>query len=109
MLTEILIAGVENVMRVRTKMRCDAIELNADGSGGSVSLSPVIGGSPENDEFFRFTPSGRLVLSTINAVAFRQFELGKEFYVDISAVEPAEPARETEVLTADDCGELKPE
>ena len=68
---------------VRAKMKCESIELHSDGSG-SVSLSPVISGSEENERFYKQTPSGGLKLSTINAAAIKQFELGKEFYVDIT-------------------------
>lgn len=91
-------------MGVRAKMKCESIELSADGAGGSVRLSPVIGGSPENDKFYKYTPGGVLVLSTINQAAFEQFELGKEFYVDVTQVPPVEQAE-----TDDECGELKPE
>lgn len=71
-------------MKVRSKMKCESIELRADGEGGTVRLTPVTGGSPENETFYRWTPGGGLTLSTINNLACAEFELGKEFYVDIS-------------------------
>jgi hypothetical protein len=41
-------------MSVRAKMKCDGVTLSgsADG-GGSVSLSPVTNGSPENANVYR--------------------------------------------------------
>lgn len=73
-------------MGVRAKMKCEELELQ-EGGGGSVTLRPVVGGSPENDSFYRYTPGGSLHLSTINQAAIGQFELGKEFFVDIVAVD----------------------
>jgi hypothetical protein len=70
-------------MTVRMKMRCDAVEKNDEGCG-TVRLYPVIGNSPENAEFFRWTPSGQLVMSTVNANAVSKFTVGEEYYVDIS-------------------------
>lgn len=75
-------------MTVRAKMRCDslesAIEGNGEPNGGTVRLNPVVSGSPENKEFFKYTPGGTLVLSTINKAAFDQFNLGAEYYVDVT-------------------------
>ena len=70
-------------MSVRAKMKVGSIELQ-QGGGGSVVLFPVASGSAENEQFYKYTPSGKLELSTINADAIGQFELGKEFYIDIS-------------------------
>lgn len=52
--------------------------------GGTVTLRPVYSGSPENDQFYKLTPSGQIVLSTINVAAFEQFTEGQEFYVDFT-------------------------
>lgn len=71
-------------MSVRAKMRCESVSPASDGVGGNVQLSPVIGGSAENDKFYKYTPGGQLTLSTINEEAIKQFEMGKEYYVDIS-------------------------
>lgn len=71
-------------MSVRAKMKCDALQPATDGEGGTVMLRPVISGSPENDEFYKYTPGGQLQLSTINQEAYDQFEQGREYYVDVS-------------------------
>lgn len=73
-------------MNVRAKMKCDSLEPANDGVGGTVKLSPVIGGSEENEKFYKYTPSGQLVLSTINQQALDQFEVGKEYYVDVTSL-----------------------
>lgn len=62
-------------------MRCESmcIDLN----GGTVSLRPVTDGSQENEKFYQYTPGGQLELATLNHDALKQFEVGKEFYVDV--------------------------
>lgn len=72
-------------MSVRAKFRVDGVEKQEDGS--TIRLSPVIGGSEENDQFYRYTPGGNIILSTINQAAADQFVAGKEFYVDFTPAE----------------------
>jgi hypothetical protein len=52
--------------------------------GGSVVLQPVVSGSPENEQFYKYTPGGRIELSTVNEAALVQFEPGKLFYIDFT-------------------------
>jgi hypothetical protein len=52
-----------------------------------IRLSPVTSGSPENEKFYRYTPCGSIELSTVNDDAAKQFELGKEYYVDFTLAE----------------------
>lgn len=70
-------------MGVRAKMVCEVKEGSSEG-GGTVRLAPVINGSEENKQFYKYTPGGGLVLSTINPAAFDSFDLGKEYYVDVT-------------------------
>ena len=42
---------------------------------------PVYSGSPENEEFFKWTPGGDLSLSVVNPDV--EFEPDKEYYIDI--------------------------
>lgn len=44
-------------------------------------------GSQENQEFFTNTPTGSLVFNTVNEAAAKQFEVGKEYYIDFTKVE----------------------
>lgn len=53
----------------------------------TIILYPVITGSEENKEFFKWTPSGEVRLQCLNPNASKQFEIGKEYYVDFSAAE----------------------
>lgn len=70
-------------MSVRAKMRCEA-KSGDEASGYSILLRPVAGGSPENDEFYRWTPAGELSLTTVNPGAAAEFEEGREYYVDLT-------------------------
>ena len=54
----------------------------------TIVLTPVTGGSPENDTFYAATPSGEIKLATVNAKAVKEFDLGAEFYVDFTLAEP---------------------
>lgn len=77
-------------MTVRAKMKCvkkEAAIHDAPDGGGSVIMHPVTSGSPENESFFKYTPSGSLNLSTINQAAFDAFEEGKEYYIDVTPAE----------------------
>lgn len=49
-----------------------------------VVMQPVVSGSKENESFYAATPSGQIQLATINDEAAKQFQIGKEFYVDFS-------------------------
>lgn len=55
--------------------------------GTVVSLSPVTTGSKENTEFYKWTPSGKIELGTLNEQSAAMFEIGKEYFVDFSMVE----------------------
>lgn len=54
-----------------------------NGGTGKVVLVPVVGGSEENKEFWKYTPSGKIELYIDNPEAFKAFELG-EYYVDFT-------------------------
>jgi hypothetical protein len=69
---------------VRAKFKVVKKEaLEADG-GAKIVLQAVCGGSPENEQFFKYTPSGEIVMQTVNPEAAVQFEEGKEGYVDFN-------------------------
>ena len=86
---------------VRAKFKCIEIRSNqgsvpkvADGKTTyvtgevrSVRLSPVYGnGDPnhENTKFWQASPSGSIELGCANLEAVKQFELGKEYYIDFT-------------------------
>lgn len=68
---------------VRAKFRCVSITEN-EGSLKSARLQPVTSGSPENAEFYKWTPGGSMELSTMTPAAAALFVPGKEFYVDFT-------------------------
>ena len=56
----------------------------------TIVMSPIYGnGDPnhENTKFWNASPSGKIELGTINPAAWRQFELGKEYYIDFTPAE----------------------
>jgi hypothetical protein len=73
---------------VRAKFWCVAIKktkMGQDGDIGSViELSAVYSGSDENKKFFKWTPSAKIELGTVNEEAAKAFEIGKEYYVDFT-------------------------
>jgi hypothetical protein len=72
-------------MSVRAKFKVEAVT-NTQG-GNEIKLMPVIGGSTENEQFFKFTPYGEIRIGTVNAEAAAQFTPGAEFYVDFTKAE----------------------
>jgi hypothetical protein len=71
---------------VRCKMKCVSKSEEPDGAA-QVAMEVVYGGSEENQKFFKYTPGGQLLFSTINPEAAKQIEQGKEYYIDITPVE----------------------
>ena len=76
-------------MLVRCKFICT--RKSQTQSGFDLELQPVTGGSEENKEFFKYTPSGHLQFGTINDAAAQQFEPGQAYYIDIFPAKPAQP------------------
>jgi hypothetical protein len=70
---------------VRAKFKVDETAKNTWAE--RVTLTPVVSGSPENEAFFKTTPSGKIEMQIKNPEAMKQFEPGKEFYVDFTPVE----------------------
>lgn len=69
-------------MTVRAKFKVQSVLETQEGS--NITLGAVIGGSTENDSFFRWTPSGTINLGVVNPLAAEQFTIGKEVYVDFT-------------------------
>lgn len=68
---------------VRTKFTCTAKKETQQGF--DITLEPVTSGSKENEGFYKYTPSGEIVFSTINHNAALKFKVGNEYYVDFIA------------------------
>lgn len=67
---------------VRCKFKCEWVK------DGTVQMRPVSSGSPENESFFKYTPGGNFLLSTVNENAIAQFREGQEYYIDIHPADP---------------------
>ncbi len=79
---------------VRAKMRCtrktSATENSSYGPPAPVAreiveFSPVAG--PGNEEWSKWTPSGKLEMQISNPATLEKFEVGKDYFVDISSAE----------------------
>jgi hypothetical protein len=70
-------------MTVRAKFK---VQSTTEMEGGlkTANLTPVTSGSPENEQFFKWTPGGQIQLGTINPEAGAQFVPGRQFYVDFT-------------------------
>lgn len=69
-------------MVVRAKFKCVQKDAGVDGS--HIGLDVVYSGSPENEQFFKWTPSGNIRIGVVNSAAAEQFVVGKEYYVDFT-------------------------
>lgn len=70
-------------MSIRAKFKVTSVT-ETEGGLKTAKLEAVVGGSPENEAFFKWTPSASIILGTINPAAAEQFTPGKEFYVDFT-------------------------
>ena len=76
---------------VRAKFKVQSYETSLDRGEElrTIKLTAVYDGSPENKEFFRWTPNGSINIGVLNRAAWEQFPLGRELYVDFSDATPA--------------------
>jgi hypothetical protein len=73
---------------VRAKFDCISKEHDTRDPGhGSVTLTVVHTGCEENDQFFKPTPKGSILISTLNKETFALFEPGKTYFVDFTPAE----------------------
>lgn len=75
---------------VRAKFRVTSITEFENGK--RIDLNAVGCGSPENVEFFKWTPNANISLQTVNEAASKQFVVGKEYYVDFTPAVLENPA-----------------
>lgn len=68
-------------MKTRCKFKC--IEKKENEDSNSYQFHAVgKDGCPENESFFKWTPSGQLSIGCTNKDV--SFEVGKEYYIDIT-------------------------
>jgi hypothetical protein len=68
-------------MAVRAKFLCTQLQ------GNQLYFNVVTSGSKENEDFFKYTPSGQITMLIDNEKAKDQFEIGKQYYVDFTLAE----------------------
>lgn len=72
---------------VRAKFTCiEKSPALQNEEGYTIALQTVYSDSPENAEFFKWTPFGQIRMGTVNPVAAAEFEVGKEYYLDFTKV-----------------------
>lgn len=67
----------------RAKFKC--VQAGQDKFAKFYKFLPVMGGSPENDAFFKASPGGEIMLRIVNDNVI--FEVDKVYYVDFTEVE----------------------
>lgn len=74
-------------MNVRAKFRVTSkTEYHGTGDTVQVSMMAVTSGSPENELFWKYTPSGKVEMQIKKEVA-NLFEIGKAYYLDFTPAE----------------------
>ena len=94
--------GIQPFTAQRVKRDADGNPVVVDGANQledfdvyTIKLEPVMPGidpNHENAKFFQSTPSGLIQLRTVNEAAAKQFEVGKEYYVDFTPAPVKEPS-----------------
>ena len=69
---------------IRAKFKCE--EVNKKIYSTEFVLNPVTTGSPENEDFFRTTPGGKISLLIRTQETPARFELGKFYFVDFTEI-----------------------
>lgn len=67
----------------RCKFKCKS-KTEFDDGLANIHMEPVQEGSEENKQFFKYTPSGFFDLTSINPEVAKEFQVGKEYYIDIT-------------------------
>lgn len=78
-------------MKVRAKFVCERLEHlptgQVDETNIAVAFRAVYANGEANREWSKWTPAGQLTMSITNPDAANWFELGKEYFLDITPAE----------------------
>lgn len=74
-------------MITRCKFACVSKTISGAGENqtNTFVFTPVTGGNDENKSFWKWTPSGKLEFNCLNPNV--DFEIGKDYYLDITLAE----------------------
>lgn len=72
---------------VTTKFKVESVKPTYASDGYTIHLVPVVSGSEENETFYKYTPGGQIILSSLNEKATEYFIEGKEYYIDFHKAE----------------------
>ena len=67
---------------IRAKFIVQTVHENK--SGFEIDMVPVVCGSKENENFFKWTPYGSLKMGIVSKEVAEKFRPGTEFYVDFT-------------------------
>lgn len=75
------------IATIRAKMSVSTVTRNADQSGNisseNITLQAVYGGSEENKQWSKWTPSGTLTMTINNPDAFGKLLPGQFYFIDL--------------------------
>jgi len=77
-------------MTVRAKFKLTEQANKDHGQDGILSdykFTAVTEGSPENKDFWKWTPAGQITLNCVNPQVLEEFTVGQEYYVDFTPAE----------------------
>lgn len=85
----------------RCKFTCVSVTIRGLGENSQkeFEFAPVTSGSDENKSFWKWTPSGSLKFSCLNPSV--NFEIGREYYLELSLVELPQPKEEPQAMPAE--------
>ena len=72
-------------MNAVAKFTC--VEKKEGLAGFEIKLTPVSDGSEENKGFYKYTPSGEILLGIVSAPSAKAFIVGKEYYVEFTVAD----------------------
>lgn len=75
-------------MTIRAKFQLQEVRTHVWGDAQTLVFRPQYDGSiPEDQRFYKATPSGEFIMQVNNPVALEALKLGKYYYVDFNEVE----------------------
>lgn len=74
---------------MRAKMKLYSVTAYENGGGETLKFTAVSGGSPEDNSYSKFTPSGTIELFVSNPDLAGKLKPGETFYVDFTPADRA--------------------